>query len=104
MRPPGYNDERHPMADDRRLRELLQELRAVGLGALVLLGFLCGISFRSRFAGTSDVQRGMYMTSVVLTVLAAVLLLAPAAYIRLAPGHRPAEQVTRGVPAWRPAA
>jgi hypothetical protein len=97
MRPPGYSDERHAMADDRRLRELLRELRAVGLGALALLVFLCSISFRSRFAEVSGVQRGMYMTSVVLTALAAVLPLAPAAYVRLAPGHRPAEQVTRAV-------
>ena len=42
-----------------RLRELLRELRAAGLGALVLLGFLCRISFTSRFARLSDVQRGM---------------------------------------------
>lgn len=104
MRPPGNSDERHAMADDRRLRELLRELRAAGLGALVLLGFLGSISLRSRFAGISDVQRGMYATLVVLTALAAALLLAPAAYVRLAPGHRPAEQVTRAVPPWRPAA
>lgn len=97
MRPPGYSDERHAMADDRRLRELLRELRAVGLGALVLLGFLGSISLSSRFAGISDVQRGMYVTSVVLTALAAALLIAPAAYVRLAPGHRPAEQVSRAV-------
>ena len=97
MRPPGNSDERHAMADDRRLRELLRELRAVGLGALVLLVFLGSISFRSRFAGISDVQRGMYVTSAVLAALAAALLLAPAAYVRLAPGHRPAEQVTRAV-------
>ena len=87
------------MADDRRLRELQRELRAVGLGALVLLGFLCSISFSSRFAGISEVQRGMFVTSFVMTALAAALLLAPAAYVRLAPGHRPAEQVTRAVQA-----
>jgi Family of unknown function (DUF6328) len=97
MRPPGYDDERHAMADDRRLRELQRELRAVGLGELVLLGFLCSISLKSRFAGISDVQRGMHVTSVVLTALAAALLLAPAAYVRLAPGHRPAEQATRAM-------
>ncbi len=85
------------MGDDRRLRELLRELRAAGLAALVLLGFLCCISFRSRFAGLSDVQRGMHVTSVVLTALAAAVLLTPAAYLRLVPGHRPAEQVTRAV-------
>ena len=95
MRPAGYDDERPATADDRRLRDLRRELRAVGLGALVLLGFLCSISLKSRFAGISDVQRGMYVTSVVLTAIAAALLLAPAAYVRLAPGRRPAEQVTR---------
>jgi len=57
-------------------RELLPD---EGLGALVLLGFLCCTSLRSRFAGISDVQRGMYVTSVVLAVLAAAPLLAPAA-------------------------
>jgi Family of unknown function (DUF6328) len=97
MRPPGYSNERHVMADDYRLRELLRELRAVGLGALILLSFLGSICFRSRFAGISDVQRGMYVTSVVLAALAAALLLAPAAYVRLAPGYRPAEQVSRVV-------
>ena len=66
----------------------------MGLGALVLLGFLCSISLKSRFAGISDVQRGMYVTSVVMTGLAAALLLAPAAYVRLASAHRPTEQVT----------
>jgi Family of unknown function (DUF6328) len=104
MRPPGYSDERHAMADDRQLRELQRELRAVGLGALVLLGFLCNISFRSRFAGISDVQRGMYVTSVVLTALAAALLLAPAAYVRLAPGHGRRSRFPARCTAWQPAA
>ena len=39
MRPPGYNNERHALGGGHGLRELLGELRAVGLGALVLLGF-----------------------------------------------------------------
>lgn len=58
MGPPGYRDRRYAMGDDQRLGELLRELRAAGLAALVTLGFLCCISFRSRFAGLSDVQRG----------------------------------------------
>jgi len=32
-----------------------------------------------------------------MTALAAALLLAPGAYVRLVPGHRPAEQVARAV-------
>jgi hypothetical protein len=54
-------------------------------------GFLGSISFRSRFAGISDVQRGMYVTSVLLTALAAALLLAPVAYV-----HKP-RRATRGI-------
>ncbi len=96
MRPPGYNG-RHAMGADHELRELLRELRAAGPGALVLLGCLFCISLRSRFAGLSDVQRGMYATAVVFTALAVALWLARALYLRLVPGHRSAEQMTRAV-------
>jgi hypothetical protein len=96
MRPPGYNG-RHAMGADHELRELLRELRAAGPGALVLLGCLFCISLRSRFAGLSDVQRGTYATSVVITALAAAPWLAPAACLRLIPGNRSAEQMTRAV-------
>jgi hypothetical protein len=77
------------------LRELPDELRPAGHGAVALLGFLAYLPFSSRFAGLSDVQRAMYLTAVVLAALAAVmLLLAPAACHCLAPG-RPAEQAVR---------
>ena len=69
----------------------------VGAGALVLLVFLFGVSFTSRFAGLSAVQRGMYLTSAVLSAVSAVLLLVPAAYPGLLPGHRPGGQVSRAV-------
>jgi Family of unknown function (DUF6328) len=72
-------------------------MRTPGLGALVLICFLVSISLSSRFGGLSDTQRGMYVTSAVLAALAANLLLAPAAYLRLLAGHRPAEQVTRAM-------
>jgi len=85
------------MGDHPRLRGLLPGLRTAGLGALVLLGVLFSVSFTSRFAGLSGVQRGMYATCVALASLATVLLLAPAAYLRRVPGRRPAEQVIRAV-------
>jgi Family of unknown function (DUF6328) len=43
-------------------------------GVLVLLGLPFCVSFTGRFAGLSDVQRGMYVTSVMLAGLAAALL------------------------------
>ena len=62
----------------------------MGLGALVLLGFLFCISFRSRFAGLSDVRRGTYATWVVFTALAAAPWLArpPISAWYLATGQR----------------
>jgi hypothetical protein len=95
MRP--LRGEQEAVKEDRRLGEMLQGLRMVGEGALVLLVFLFCVSFRSRFTGLSDVQRGMYVTSIVLAALAAVLLLIPAAYPRLMLSHRSAEQVRRAV-------
>jgi hypothetical protein len=59
MRPPGYDAGRHAMADERRLREMLGELQAVGLGALVLLGFLCW-----RLGGPNPVWRPTYSARV----------------------------------------
>lgn len=91
MRPPGYRYGRQAGSDDYRLRELAGELRPAGHGAAVLLGFLAYLPFSSRFAGLGGVQRAMYLTAVVLAAVAAVMLLAPAACHRLAPG-RPAEQ------------
>ena len=88
---------RQATGGDLRRGEVLQELRVVGAGALVLLVFLLSISFTSRFTGLSAVQRAMYVTSAVLAAVAAVLLLVPAAYPRLVPGHRPAGQVSRAV-------
>jgi len=70
-------------------------MRAAGLGALVLLRFLSSHSLSSRFGRLSDTQRGKHVTSAARAALAATLLLASAAYLRVAAGRRPAEQVTR---------
>src|SRR5487761_1199325 len=85
------------MAGQARSRGRWGEGVPLGAGALVLLVFLFCVSFTSRFTGLSAVQRGMYVTSAVLAAVAAVLLLVPAAYPRLLPGHRPAGQVSRAV-------
>jgi hypothetical protein len=69
--------------DDRNLAELIQELRVVSLGVQVLFGFLLSLPFTVRFASLSGAQRDLYLTSLVLSAVATVLLLGPVAYHRL---------------------
>lgn len=69
--------------DDRNLAELIQELRVVSLGVQVLFGFLLSLPFTVRFDRLSSGQRDLYLTSLVLSAVATVLLLGPVAYHRL---------------------
>ena len=69
--------------DDRNLAELIQELRVVSLGVQVLFGFLLSMPFTVRFVSLNDAQRDLYLTSLVLSAVATVLLLGPVAYHRL---------------------
>jgi hypothetical protein len=69
--------------DDRNLAELIQELRVVSLGVQVLFGFLLSLPFTVRFSHLGTGQRDLYLTSLVLSAAATVLLLGPVAYHRL---------------------
>ncbi len=69
--------------DDRKLIELLQELRVAGLGVQVLFGFLLSIPFTTRFATLNHAQHGLYVLTLVLAAVSTALLLAPVAYHRL---------------------
>jgi Family of unknown function (DUF6328) len=69
--------------DDRNLAELVQELRVVSLGVQVLFGFLLSLPFTVRFIQLSSAQRGLYLTSLVLSAVATGLLLGPVAYHRV---------------------
>lgn len=64
---------------DRKLVELLQELRVVQTGVQIVFAFLLGIAFTSRFPGLSDFQTDMYISTLLLTVVASVLLATPVA-------------------------
>jgi hypothetical protein len=76
-------DESPEQRDDRNLGELLQELRVAGLGVQVLFGSLLAIPFTTKFSRLSTAQRDLYITTLLLAVLATGLLLAPVAYHRL---------------------
>ncbi|MFD4630966.1 DUF6328 family protein [Streptomyces sp. NPDC058284] len=67
---------------DRNFAELLQELRVTQTGVQILFAFLLSLAFTSRFPALDAVQRGTYVTTLLLAVLAAALFTAPAALHR----------------------
>ncbi len=67
---------------DRNMNELLQELRVVQAGVQILVAFLLSMSFTERFARIDEFQRWVYVVTLLLSVLTAGLLIAPAAVHR----------------------
>lgn len=68
---------------DRNWNEVLQELRVLQTGTQILTGFLLALAFQPAFADLSPGQRALYLVLVVLSVLSAVIALAPVALHRL---------------------
>ncbi len=68
---------------DRNFAELLQELRVLQTGVQILFAFLLTLAFTPRFPSLDTVQRGIYVVTLLLTVSAAMLLIAPAAVHRV---------------------
>ncbi|WP_262003499.1 DUF6328 family protein [Streptomyces sp. FIT100] len=75
-------DETEPERADRNFAELLQELRVTQTGVQILFAFLLTIAFTAAFPRLDSFQRGTYVTTLLLSVLAAVLFTAPAAVHR----------------------
>jgi Family of unknown function (DUF6328) len=69
--------------DDRNFAELLQELRVTQTGVQILFAFLLGLAFTQRFPALDGFQRGTYVVTLLLTVVAAALFTAPAALHRM---------------------
>ncbi|HEX4063585.1 MAG TPA: DUF6328 family protein [Streptosporangiaceae bacterium] len=76
-------DETEAERDDRNLMELLQELRVAGLGVQVLFGFLLSLPFTAKFSKLTHPQRELYVTVLLLSAVATILLVGPVAYHRL---------------------
>lgn len=68
---------------DRNMNELLQELRVVQAGVQILFAFLLTMSFTERFARINEFERWTYVTTLLLSVLTAGLIVAPAAVHRI---------------------
>src|SRR5438105_3503111 len=68
---------------DRNLDEILGELRVALPGVQVLFAFLLVAPFNQRFGTVSDFERRLYLAALLLTLLASILLIAPAIVHRL---------------------
>jgi Family of unknown function (DUF6328) len=68
---------------DRNYSELLQELRVAQAGVQILFAFVLSLAFQNRFATISDLQKTMYVITLLLSAAAAALLIAPVAFHRL---------------------
>jgi hypothetical protein len=87
--PPQYDrDESDAQRLDRNYAELLQELRVAQAGVQILFAFLLTIAFQQRFAGLSSAQRVLYVTTLVLAAVSALLFIAPVAIHRIFFGQR----------------
>lgn len=68
---------------DRRLTELLGELRVALPGVQVLFAFLLVVPFNSRFSDTSPFQEKIYFATLICTTLASMCLIAPSMHHRI---------------------
>ncbi|WP_434588764.1 DUF6328 family protein [Streptomyces sp. A5-4] len=77
---------------DRRWGELLQELRVAQTGVQILFGFLLTVVFQPRFTELSDVDRNIYVVTVVLGATTMGALVGPVSFHRLVTGRRMKEE------------
>jgi anti-anti-sigma factor len=68
---------------DRNLEEMTGELRVIVTGVQVLFAFLLVVPFDSGFTGVGPFERGVYLATLICSALAAVCVIAPAAYHRV---------------------
>jgi hypothetical protein len=68
---------------DRNLTELMGELRVALPGVQVLFAFLLVAPFNQRFKLTTYFERRLYFATLLLTLLASILLIAPTVLHRL---------------------
>src|SRR5438270_13550170 len=68
---------------DRNLNELMGELRVALPGVQVLFAFLLVAPFNQRFSTVSAFERRLYFGTLLCTLLASILLIAPTVVHRL---------------------
>ncbi len=68
---------------DRNFNEQLQELRVTQAGTQVLFAFLLTIPFQQRFVELSQLQRGIYVVTLMAAAVSVVVFTAPVAMHRI---------------------
>ncbi|MBM7786819.1 DUF6328 family protein [Tenggerimyces flavus] len=81
-RPDGRQESPAERAD-RNLGEMLQELRVLQTGVQILFGFLLILAVQPRFASADGFEKGVYFTTLLLSCVATIFLMAPVAYHRV---------------------
>ncbi len=67
---------------DRRLLELLQEIRVAQTGGQILFAFLLTLPFSTRFAEVTRLETLVYVLTLCFAAISMALLIAPVAYHR----------------------
>lgn len=80
---------------ETRIEQALTELRVILPGAQALFGFQFAAVLTERFAQLSDVLKDVHLTSLGVVAVAVVMLIAPAAYHRIAASGNAEESVLR---------
>src|SRR5436190_11350325 len=80
---PPQRDEEEQERLNRQLLELLNELRVALPGVQVLFAFLLTVPFQNRFAEVSDLERRVYLVTLLASAAATAFLIAPTGYHRL---------------------
>jgi len=78
----GLRRETPTERSDRNWVELLQEFRVVQTGVQLLTGFLLTLPFQTRFDTLDTFQRTVYLTTLLLAVVALTFFVAPVGYHR----------------------
>ena len=80
----GYTrDESEAQRLDRNFNEQLQELRIAQTGVQILFAFLLTIPFQQRFTSLTDLQRGIYVVTLLSVAICTLIFMAPVAMHRM---------------------
>ncbi|HKP90137.1 MAG TPA: DUF6328 family protein [Thermoleophilaceae bacterium] len=76
-------DEERSERENRRMIELLQELRVALVGVQVMFAFLLTVPFTQQFAKVTEFQRMTYFVTLLCAAAASAFLIAPTAHHRV---------------------
>ncbi|MFD4525755.1 DUF6328 family protein [Streptomyces sp. NPDC058470] len=88
-------DETQEEGADRKWSELIQEIRVAQTGVQILFGFLLTVVFTPRYGQLAQLDKAIYIVTVVLGAAATGALIGPVALHRIVSGRRVKPQAVR---------